>query len=207
MKDKVVVITGASSGIGRATAIHFARQQSKLVIAARTEDKLKEVANEIVKITPNVLCLTLDVSKEEDCKKLIDKGIEKFGKIDVLINNAGISMRAMFDDIDLEVFKQVMDINYWGSIFTTKSALSSIMETKGTIVGISSIAGYKGLPGRVAYSSSKFALQGFLESLRIELLNTGVNVMWVSPGFTASNIRNTALAADGSAQGGASHRP
>jgi short-subunit dehydrogenase len=148
----------------------------------------------------NLLTVQADVSNEEDCKKYIEKSINAFHSIDILINNAGISMRAMFQEVDLTVLKQSMDINFWGTVYCTKYALPYILKSKGSILGISSIAGYKGLPCRTGYSSSKFAMQGFLESLRIELLKTGVNVMWVSPGFVSTNIRNTALNASGNAQ-------
>jgi short-subunit dehydrogenase len=125
---------------------------------------------------------------------------ERWGGIDVLINNAGISMRALFEDLDLSVIRELMDINFWGAVYCSKYALPSLLQRKGVIAGISSIAGYRGLPGRTGYSASKFALQGFLESLRTEMLRTGVHVMWVSPGFTSSNIRNVARSSDGSAQ-------
>jgi short-subunit dehydrogenase len=138
---------------------------------------------------------------EADCKQFIEQAIVKNGEIDILINNAGISMRAMFDGIDLKVMHQLMNINYWGAVHCTYYALPSIKKTKGVICSTSSIAGYRGLPARSGYSSSKFALQGFMESLRTELLHSGVHVMWVSPGFTASNIRNVAINAQGDAQG------
>jgi short-subunit dehydrogenase len=109
-------------------------------------------------------------------------------------------MRALFEDADLAVIKELMDINFWGSVYCTKFVLPELLKTKGIVLGVSSIAGYRGLPGRTGYSASKFALQGFLEALRTELLATGVHVMWVSPGFTASNIRNVARSSDGSAQ-------
>jgi short-subunit dehydrogenase len=131
----------------------------------------------------------------------MDKALEKFGRIDVLVNNAGISMRAAFADIELDVLKKVMDVNFWGTVFCTRYAMASILISKGSIVGVSSIAGYKGLPGRTGYSSSKFAMHGFLESVRIENLKNGIHVLIACPGFTASNIRNTALDANGSVQG------
>ena len=149
----------------------------------------------------DTLAIKADVSIEEDNKKLVDETLDKFGRIDVLINNAGISMRALFNDLDLKVLKQVMDINFWGTVYATKHCLPEIIKNKGSIIGMSSIAGYRGLPGRTGYSASKFALQGFMESLRTELLKTGVHVLVACPGFTASNIRNTALSADGSGQG------
>jgi len=197
-QNKTVLITGASSGIGKALTIAMLQAGARVAICARNSKNLQEVKEELM--NKNLLTVQADVSIESDCKYFIDAAVAAFGRIDILINNAGISMRALFNDLDLNILRQSMDINYWGTVYCTKYALPHILATKGSIVGISSIAGYKGLPCRTGYSSSKFAMQGFLESLRIELLDDGVNVMWVSPGFVASNIRNTALSADGSAQ-------
>ena len=201
MKNKVVIITGASSGIGKSLALEYAQLGANVVVAARSLDKLNELENNILKKNFNVLAVKADVSKEEDCKNLINETIKKYGSIDVLINNAGISMRALFADVELSVIKQLMDINFWGTVFCTKHALPYLLKNKGSVVGVSSIAGYKGLPGRTGYSASKFAMQGFLETLRIENLKTGLHVLIACPGFTASNIRNTALSKDGSMQG------
>lgn len=201
MKNKVVIITGASSGIGKACAIEAAQKGAKLVLAARNVDKLSLAAQEIEKLGAEVLMVKCDVSQEKDCKNLIDQTITKFGGIDVLINNAGISMRALFNDTDLSVIKKVMDINFWGAVYCTKYALPYLLKTKGSVVGVSSIAGYVGLPARTGYSASKYAMQGFLDALRTENLKTGLHVLVACPGFTASNIRNTALTNDGSAQG------
>ncbi|MEO7960872.1 MAG: SDR family oxidoreductase, partial [Ginsengibacter sp.] len=143
--------------------------------------------------TNKLRVIQADVSKEEDCKKFIDFCISQFGGIDILVNNAGISMRSLFQDTDLQTLKELMDTNFWGSVYCTKYALPSIIQRKGSLAGVSSIAGYRGLPGRSGYSASKFALNGWLEALRTELLHSGVNVLWVAPGFTASNIRNAAL--------------
>ena len=118
-----------------------------------------------------------------------------------MVNNAGISMRALFKDVDVDVLKRIMDVNFWGTVYCTKYAMPELLKTKGTVVGVSSIAGYKGLPGRTGYSASKFAMNGFLDSLRVENLKTGINVLTACPGFTNSNIRNTALAKDGTQQG------
>jgi short-subunit dehydrogenase len=197
-QNKTVLITGASSGIGKALTIAILQAGARVAICARNSKNLQEVKEELM--NKNLLTVQADVSIESDCKYFIDAAVAAFGRIDILINNAGISMRALFNDLDLNILRQSMDINYWGTVYCTKYALPHILASKGSIVGISSIAGYKGLPCRTGYSSSKFAMQGFLESLRIELLDDGVNVMWVSPGFVASNIRNTALSADGSAQ-------
>src|SRR5947209_17253010 len=124
-----------------------------------------------------------------------------FGDIDILINNAGISMRGLLSETSTDVLHKLMDVNLFGTVYCTKNALDSIIQRKGTIVGVSSIAGYRGLPGRSGYSASKFALQGWLEAVRTELLDDGVHVMWVCPGFTASNIRNSALNREGKEQG------
>ena len=200
MKSKVVVITGASSGIGKACAWYFAKNGSKVVLAARSKNKLKVIGEEMMSAGYDVFTVQADVSVEEDCQRLMLETINRFKKIDILINNAGISMRATFEEMDLLVMKKVMDINFYGTVFCTKYALPHILKSKGSIVGVSSIAGYKGLPARTAYSASKFAMQGFLESLRIENLKKGLHVLIACPGFTASNIRNTALSKDGKVQ-------
>ena len=200
MKNKVVVISGASSGIGKACAWHFAKNGSKVVLAARSDDKLKVISDEMTSAGYDVLAVQADVSIEQDCQHLISETISMFKKIDILINNAGISMRATLEDMNLSVMKKVMDINFYGTVFCTKYALPHILKSRGSVVGISSIAGHKGLPARTAYSASKFAMQGFLESLRIENLKKGLHVLIACPGFTASNIRNTALSKDGEVQ-------
>lgn len=197
-QHKIIVITGASSGIGKALAIAFLAQGAKVALCARNLDKLKAAFRDFD--NNNLLLIAADVSKEEDCKNFVAQVQQHWGSIDALVNNAGISMRALFEDVELNVIRELMDINFWGTVYMSKYALPSILKSKGIIVGVSSIAGYRGLPARTGYSASKFAMQGFLESLRTELLHTGVHVMWVSPGFTASNIRNTALSATGDAQ-------
>lgn len=201
MKDKVVIITGGSSGIGLSLANEFGRQGYKIAIAARDSNKLELAASELRSHGIEVLTITADVSKEEDCKKIINLTLEKYGKISILINNAGISMRAAFNDTDLSVLHRLMDINFWGTVYCTKYALPYILAEKGSVVGIISVAGHIGLPGRTGYSASKFAVRGFLDTLRCENLKTGLHVLVVAPGFTASNIRNAALTADGSQQG------
>ncbi|MDA9726991.1 SDR family oxidoreductase [Bacteroidota bacterium] len=201
MKGKVVIITGASSGIGMSCAIEFAKQGAKLMLAARSEKKLREISDKINSNGGNSSFIVTDVSIENDCKKMVQKTISIFGQIDILINNAGISMRSIFNNLNLSVFKKVMQVNFWGTVYCTKYALPYILKSKGSIVGVSSIAGHKGLPGRTAYSASKFALQGFLESLRIENLKNNLHVLIISPGFTSSNIRRKALQGDGLEQG------
>lgn len=198
-KHKVVVVTGGSDGIGKALVELLLNAGAKVSTCGRNSDKFGYLKANYHNYP--VITSAADVSKEEDCKRFIDETVAAFGKIDVLINNAGISMRALFQETEMQTLKQVMDINFWGSVYCTKYALPYLLKQKGVIAGISSIAGYRGLPGRTGYSASKFALQGWLESLRTELLETGVHVMWVCPNFTASNIRNTALNKDGKQQG------
>jgi dehydrogenase/reductase SDR family member 7B len=201
MKDKVVIITGASSGIGRALAFEMGARGAIVVIAARSGDLLAAIEEKLNSAGVRVLSVPTDVSIEADCRNLIDQTILKFGRIDILINNAGISMRALFEIADLKVLRHLMNVNFWGTVQCTKFALPYILESRGTVAGVSSIAGFKGLPGRTGYTASKFAMQGFLETLRIENMKKGLHVLIACPAFTSSNIRKTALAADGSQQG------
>ncbi len=201
MKDKVVIITGGSSGIGKALAETFGRHGSKILITGRNEQELKSAVDELRAKGIAIAGFRADVSVEEDNKRMADEVLALYGRIDVLINNAGISMRALFSEVDLDVVRKVMDINFFGVLYATKYCLPEITKNKGSVVGISSIAGYRGLPGRTGYSASKFALNGFLEVLRTELLKTGVHVLTACPGFTASNIRKRSLTRDGQQQG------
>lgn len=201
MKNKVVIITGGSSGIGKAMAEKFGREGSKILITGRNNEELTKATEELRKKGITIQSFQADVSVEEDNRKMAEEAIKHYGTIDVLINNAGISMRALFSEVDIAVVKKVMDINFYGVLYATKYCLPEITKNKGSIVGISSIAGFRGLPGRTGYSASKFALNGFLEVLRTELLKTGVHVLTACPGFTASNIRKRSLTKDGSQQG------
>ena len=199
LKDKVVLITGGTDGIGKALVNVMISKGAKVATCGRKQDKLYNLQ---VQYSGKPLhTVVADVSNEQDCKNFIDSAIKTFGQIDILINNAGISMRALVKDTDLSTIKKVMDVNFWGTVCCTKFALDSIIKNKGTIVGVSSIAGYRGLPGRSGYSASKHAINGWLEALRTELLDSGVNVMWVCPGFTTSNIRNAALNKEAKPQG------
>ena len=201
MENKVIIITGASSGIGEALARNYTSKNANVVLAARSIEKLENLKKELSTDSNKIITVKTDVSNEEDCKNLIEETIKQFGTIDTLINNAGISMRAIFEETEISVIKKLMDINFWGTVYCTKFALPYLLKSKGSVVGVSSIAGYKGLPGRAGYSSSKFAMQGFLEVLRIENMKKGLHVLIACPGFTASNIRNSSLTADGSQQG------
>lgn len=200
-KDKVVVVTGASSGIGKAIAIEFAKNGSRVVLAARSEDKLTTLMKELLNNGMDAFAVVTDVSKEADCKNLIEKTIEHYGTINILVNNAGISMRALFVDVNLSVLHRLMDVNFWGTVYCTKYALPYLISNKGSLVGVSSVAGFHGLPGRTGYSASKFAIHGFLETIRIENLKKGLHVMVIAPGFTATEIRKRALIFNGTEQG------
>jgi len=203
MKPLVTAITGASSGIGKALAYQFAKQGHHLSLCARSFDKLQEIQNHIEQTYgTKVLIAKVDITREEEVKSWIEATVNQFQQLNVLINNAGISMRALFQDLDLEVIRKVMDVNFWGTVYATKYALPYLMNASpASIIGISSIAGFRGLPGRTGYAASKFAMHGLLESIRVELMPYGVHVLIVAPWFTASNIRKYALTASGEAQG------
>jgi len=200
LKSKVVIITGASSGIGEACAYAFAKESCKIVIAARNIEKLESVKKKCSEIGAECLVISCDVSNESDCKRLIDETVKRFSTVNILVNNAGLSMRALFADLDLSVMKKLMDTNFWGTVYCTKYAMPHVLKEKGSVIGVSSVAGIKGLPGRTGYSASKFAMNGFMDSLRIENLKNGLHVGVICPGYTSSNIRNTALNRDGRPQ-------
>ena len=198
---QTILITGASSGIGRALALEYAAKGWNLALMARNKEKLTSVAEACKALQANTFISIGDVSIESDCQTFVEGAQRTFGDLHVLINNAGISMRGVFKDTDLSVLKNLMDVNFWGTVNCTKHALPHLLKTKGSVVGVSSIAGFKGLPARTGYSSSKFAMQGFLESLRCENLETGLHVLIACPGYTASSIRENALDSKGKAQG------
>ena len=197
--DKIVVITGGSDGIGKALVAQFLALGAKVATCGRNENKLSLLATEFP--SSNLFTAQVDVSKQDESEAFIKQVVDNWGRIDVLINNAGISMRALVSEVSVQTLQNVMDINFWGTVYCTKAALPSIKQNKGVIVGVSSIAGYRGLPGRSGYSASKFALNGWLEALKTELYASGTHVMWVCPGFTTSNIRNAALDKNAKAQG------
>jgi NAD(P)-dependent dehydrogenase (short-subunit alcohol dehydrogenase family) len=204
--DKVVVITGASSGIGRALAGVFAREGAQVVVAARNLTELQLLAAEVKSSCgAEVLPVQADVTRPLDNEALVLRTVEAYGRIDIFIANAGMTMRARLTDSDLDSLRHVFEVNFWGALYGIRAALPHVAKQRGSIVGISSIAGYRGLPGRAAYSGSKFALNGLLEVVRTEYLEHGVHVLTASPGFTQSNIRKRALKSDGS-PGGESFR-
>jgi len=198
-ENKVVVVTGGSDGIGRALIDLLMPLGARVATCGRNHDKLYQL--EVEYAGKPLHTMVADVKSPNDCRRFVETTMKVFGRIDILINNAGISMRGLMTDVEPEVIKEVMDINFFGAVYITKACLPHLINSKGTIVGISSIAGYRGLPGRSGYSASKFALQGWLEALKTELKEDGVHVMWIAPGFTASNIRQSALTETGKAQG------
>jgi short-subunit dehydrogenase len=198
-KDKVVVVTGGTDGIGKALVEELINLGAKVSTCGRNHDKLYQLQAK----HPSAPLHTMiaDVSSENDCRRLMEMTVKMFGTIDILINNAGISMRAEIKESSVDIIKKVMDINFFGAVYCTKHALPYLIEKKGIIVAVTSIAGYRGLPGRSGYSASKFALHGWLEAVKTELKDDDVHVMWVCPGFTASNIRYAALTKEGNEQG------
>lgn len=193
MKDQVIIITGASSGIGRALAQALANKGAKLVLAARDVKRLDDLSASL----PDAIAVPTDVTDPDACRNLVERAVSHYGRIDVLVNNAGISMTVYFDQIqDLSLFRKIMDVNYFGSVYCTYYALPHLKASRGLIVAISSVTGKTGVPTRTAYAASKHAMQGFFDSLRIELLGTGVDVLVVSPGYVQSEVRIRALGAD-----------
>lgn len=201
MEHKVCLITGATSGIGLALAKKFGQEGFRIAFTGRDENRLSQTQNELESFGLECLGIQADAASETEQRKAVAQTINRFGRLDVLINNAGISMRALFAELDLEVIRKVMEINFFGTVYATKAALPYLIRSQGSIVGISSIAGYKGLPGRTGYSASKFAMAGFLEALELELLKKNVHVLLASPGFTASRIRENSLTKSGESQG------
>lgn len=199
--QKVAIVTGASSGIGRGIALELAKAGASVVLAARNQEKLQDAASYCQQHSKDVVSVVTDVSDPDQCQNLIDQTIQHFQRLDILVNNAGISMRALFEEMDLSVMEKTMAINFWGTVYCTHAAMPHLLNSRGWVIGISSIAGYRGLPARTAYSASKFAMNGFLEALRTENRKTGLKVLTVCPGFTESNIRESALDAHGQAQG------
>lgn len=201
MKGKTVIVTGATSGIGRAIALTFGLRGSKIFITGRNQAALDETIADLSEKQIVVRGMLADAASERDNERMVQEALSQFGSIDVLVCNAGVSMRAMFEDLSLETFRSVMDINFYGTVYATKYALPHLLASKGSLVGISSINGHRATPARSAYSASKYAMEGFLESLRTEVMKRGMHVLSVSPGFTSSNIRNKALNAEGKSQG------
>ncbi len=195
---KTIIITGASTGIGKALAIALSDQGANLVLAARNQSALAETVIACEGNGGKAIAIPTDVAQPEACQTLIDQAIQTFGQIDVLVNNAGIGMISRFEDVtDLSIFDRVMRVNYLGAVYCTHYALPHLKASRGLLVAISSLSGKTGVPTRSGYVASKHAMQGFFDTLRIELQGTGVDVLVVSPGFVATDIRQRVLAGDG----------
>ena len=200
--NKTMILTGASAGIGRSLALALAQQGTNLVLAARNQAALEETVTACNQQGGQAIAVPTDVTQPESCQQLIEQAIATFGQIDSLINNAGISMLARFEDItDLSMFEQVMRVNYLGAVYCTHYALPYLKATQGLLVAISSLCGKTAVPTRTGYVASKHAMQGFFDTLRLELRGTGVDVLIVSPGFVATDIRQRALGPDGQSLG------
>ncbi|MFW5925549.1 MAG: SDR family oxidoreductase [Myxococcota bacterium] len=196
--DKRVIVTGASAGIGRRLAEELAARGARVALAARNEEALREVADRCREAGGEPRVVPTDVADPDACARLVQATVEAFGGVDVLVNNAGISMWARFDQItDLSVFERIMRINYLGAVYCTHHALPHLKRSQGLLVAVSSLTGKTGVPTRTAYAASKHAMQGFFDSLRVELRNTGVDVLVASPGFVATDLRDRALGPDG----------
>lgn len=197
-KDKVVIITGASSGIGRELAYQFAEQGALLSLAARDQKRLKAVAGECEAHGGRAITIVTDVSEQAQCDQLIQKTAENYDRIDILVNNAGITMWANFEEVsDISFYEQIMRVNYFGSVYCTYHALPFLKKTKGQIIGISSLAGKNGIPKRSGYAASKHAMGGFFDTLRVEVAEYGISVTMIYPDFVATETRERALGADG----------
>jgi NAD(P)-dependent dehydrogenase (short-subunit alcohol dehydrogenase family) len=183
-----VVITGAAAGIGAATAARFARAGSRVAVLDVDADGARRVAEKL----PDAMAIAVDVTRPEECRAAIDEVTRAWGGIDVLINNAGITHVSAFVDTDVEVIRRVMEVNFWGSVHCTDAALPSLIDRQGSIVVMSSVAGFAPLARRCGYSASKHALHGFFESLRSELVDAGVSVTMVCPFFVRTGIEDIA---------------
>jgi short-subunit dehydrogenase len=202
---QVIVITGASEGIGAEMARQWAQRGGAsvaLVLAARNLDRLEAVASQCRPFGSEVLVQRCDVGVQADCIALVDATVKRFGRLDTLVNNAGMSAQAIFGEVtDLAWYETLMRINHWGSVWCTHAALPHLKAARGRIVAVSSLAGLVGVPGRTAYSGTKFAMTGFFEALRVELAHTGVSVTLAYPGVVATAIRYRGFNAEGQAAG------
>jgi NAD(P)-dependent dehydrogenase (short-subunit alcohol dehydrogenase family) len=200
--QNVVVLTGASSGIGRALALRLAEEGAWLVLAARSADELEATAEACRARGGKAVAVPTDVADEAQCRALVGAAVDAFGRVDTLVNNAGISMWARFDELEsLEPIERIMRVNYFGAVYCTHAALPHLKASDGRIVNVASLTGKTGVPTRTGYAASKHAMAGFFDSLRIELMDSGVSVTTVYPGFVATGVRRHAYSADGTPLG------
>jgi short-subunit dehydrogenase len=198
LKDNVIIITGASTGIGEELAYQLAQQGAQLTLTARRLEELNRAAEKARGFGGKVITVSADVGRSEECKKIIDATIAEFGRVDTLVCNAGMTMWAKFADIkDVSMLERIMQVNYMGAVYCTHHALPHLVASRGRIVGIASLTGLVGVPTRTGYAASKHAMRGFFDSLRIELEGEGVTVTMLYPGFVATGIRENATGADG----------
>jgi len=198
LRENVMIVTGASSGIGRVLALQLAQQGAWLALAARNVDQLEKAAEDCRRYSGRAIVVPTDVAEQAQCQNLVEQTVAEYGRLDTLVNNAGISMWVKFDELkDLSVFERIMRVNYLGSVYLTAYALPYLKQTRGRIVAVSSLLGKNGAPTRSGYAASKHAMVGFFDSLRIELAETGVSVTLIYPGFVKSEIRERAFDADG----------
>jgi len=196
--DRVLVITGASDGIGAELARRLASERPRLVLAARSAERLEAVAAQCRAAGALAIAVPTDVTDDAQCRSLIDRAVAEYGQLDVLVNNAGVSMHAWFEDTtDFSTYERLLRVNFLSCVALTRFALPHLKKTRGLIVGVSSLAGKTGVPARTAYCASKFAVSGFFEALRIELADTGVDVTMVFPGVVATELRRRGLNGDG----------
>src|SRR5512139_1017772 len=201
-RGQVVIVTGASAGIGKALALQLASQGAKVAIAARRAERLEEVAAECQKLGGEALVVPTDVTDEAQCKALVEKTIAAFGRLDMLINNAGLAVSTLFDEFpDLHLFKHTMDVNFYGAVHCTYYALPSLKQTKGRVVAISSLGGKAALPYNSPYIASKYAMHGFYDTLRMELRQYGVSCTVVCPSWVATEFHEAQMNKDGVPRG------
>ena len=198
IQNKIIWVTGATSGIGEALVHALAREGAKIILSARREDELKRVAKEASLSAENSLILSLDLAKNDDYSAEVKKVLDKFGRVDILINNGGVSQRSPAKETTVAVDKQIMEVNFFGTVSLTKAVLPSMIANKsGMVVAISSAVGKFGSPWRSGYSASKHALHGFFDSLRAECYDDGLKVLIVCPGFIQTNVSINALTGTG----------
>jgi NAD(P)-dependent dehydrogenase (short-subunit alcohol dehydrogenase family) len=196
-RNKVALITGGSSGIGRATAVKLAEYGAKVCICARHQEGLDKVVVAAKGLPGEMMAVTADVTSQGDCRLAVEQTVARFGRLDILVSSAGLSMRTFFEGSDLAAMERVMRVNFFGTLYATHYALPHIKQSRGSMVGLSSLTGLRGVPSYAVYGASKFAIEGFYEALRLELKPEGVHVGVFAPGFVNTPLREKVLGRDG----------